>query len=275
MLRRNVLLGISSIILGGHSNSVLAQEIPEVELVDPLPPLPEELLQYANDPPADFLQIVGVGTGRPSEKDIKTAFDILVNAPYNCTAVEVATYFRDVGQGAPDVSKFAREWPRIANPVIFHFFSATNTKPEGDVTAWCAAFMNWCIMRSRATSNDEIGKSPGTYSKSGKVFSPDNFSKYATKNAASGSFRCWKKVEEPKEGDILVLANKGTDGLTPHCLGQGHVAFFLSQTAENRVRVVGGNQTLPGSNGAVTRADFSIAPGTRFLKFVSSIKELE
>jgi hypothetical protein len=267
MDRRVLLTALSTTAFCWAAGIGRAQQAPEADVVltDTLPPLPDNLAEYASEPPADYLQLVGVGTGKPDTTDINAAYDLLIDSPYNCQPVDVASYFRGIGQGSQgnDLRKFVREWPRTANPLIFHFFSATSTKPEGDTTAWCAAFVNWCIMRAHASDKEQIGKSPGgNYSKSGKLFDPANFAKYATQNASSGSFRCWKKIPKPKAGDLVVLANKGTEGLTAHCLGQGHVTFYLKDTAKpNWVSVVGGNQVLAGSNGAVTGADLYVGAG--------------
>jgi|GEM_PF-3266495 len=277
MLRRDFVLAVPSSLLLVPLTAK-AQESQDIELLDELPPLPSDLQRYADEDPAQYLDVVALGTGKPSSKDIDAAFDILIASPFNCTPLEVVQHFHGVGQGklGNDLRKFAREWPRIANPIIFHFFSATGTKPEGDTTAWCAAFLNWCIMRSHAQSKDEIGESPGKYSKSGKSFDVSNFEKFATRNASSGSFRCWKEISNPQEGDVVVFANKGTQGLTPHCLGQGHVTLFLKKAKKpDWVEVLGGNQTEAGSNGAVTRANFYVGSGSKFLKYVSISKKLE
>src|SRR6202022_1898557 len=144
-----------------------------------------------------------------------------VQSPYGVGPIDVAQYFLAVGAGAYGQSyrSFIREWPIRANPLIFHFFSSTLTKPEGDTTAWCAAFVNWCLLRARATASEEIGKSPGFFSVSGKPFSDENIQNHSTNSASSGSFRCWDEVSPPKRGDIVVFKNSGTDALTPSCRG--------------------------------------------------------
>jgi hypothetical protein len=177
-----------------------------------------------------------------------------------------------VGAGAygSELRPFAREWPVRANPLISHFFSATLTKPQGDTTAWCAAFMNWCLLRSHANASDEVGASPGYYSVSGKKFSDENLTKFSTNSASSGSFRCWDPISSPRRGNIVVFKNAGTDSLTPACQGQGHVAFFLSIPRAGWVRVLGGNQSDPGSGGAITVTDMKTGAGSRFMQFVEA-----
>ena len=171
-----------------------------------------------------------------------------------------------------DDAKFRREWPVRANPLIYHFFSATLTKPEGDATAWCAASLNWFLLRARATDKEMIGKSPGSFSKAGKPFPPELIRDYSTFSASSGSFRCWSAVSgEPKKGDLIVLANKGTENLSQYCRGQGHVAIFIEWIDDDWVLGLGGNQSLQGSNGAVTLAKIN-TKGEQFLKFATPAK---
>ncbi len=242
--------------------AVASEEFPEI--VGDLPPLPEDLAEFAAMEPAQYIRTEEVGSGRPDDSEMKRAYEILLNSPYGKPPHEVASYFLDL-KGAD--AKFRREWPIRANPVIYHFFSATHTRPLGDVTPWCAAALNWFMLRAHATSKDQIGVAPAGFSKSGKAFTPEQLSKYSTRSASSGSFRCLKKTQQPEKGDILVLANKGTLGLSPKCIGSGHVAFFLKMDGD-RAHVIGGNQSQRGSNGAITEAKFNIGPGSRFFSFV-------
>ncbi|MGJ4927904.1 CHAP domain-containing protein [Bradyrhizobium sp. HKCCYLS2038] len=243
----------------------------DAKRISDLPPLPADLVTQSGEPAAPYADLGPVGTAKPSDTEKNRAYEILLQAPFGVPPIEVAQYFLAVGAGAygAELRPFAREWPVRANPLIAHFFSSTLTKPEGDSTAWCAAFMNWCLLRSHAQSTDEIGASPGYYSVSGKRFSDDNLKSFSTHSASSGSFRCWPDIQSPKRGDIVVFKNAGTDGLTPACQGQGHVAFFLSVPRSGWVRVLGGNQSDPGSGGAITVAEMQTGPGSRFMKYVS------
>jgi CHAP domain len=243
----------------------------DVTIVSALPPLPADLADQASQPPAPYAETQLVGTAPPSTDEIDNAYDLLLNSPIGGAPIDVAQYFLAVGAGAygEELRPFAREWPVRANPLIMHFFSSTQTKPEGDVTAWCAAFVNWCLLRARAASADEVGKGPGGYIKKGKPFAPENLKRYSTNNASSGSFRCWDETSSPQRGDIVVFRDIGTDNLTKVCRGSGHVTFFVKIPSAGRVQVLGGNQSQPGSNGAVTVANMSSQPGTRFMKYVS------
>ncbi|MBY5554149.1 CHAP domain-containing protein [Rhizobium leguminosarum] len=251
------------------SKAGFSQQSNETVIQGEVPPLPDDLIGKAAAPPAPYIETKVVGTARPKSEEIEAAYYVLTESPFDCAPVEVAEYVLAVGSGAygPNLRKFAREWPERANPLIFHFFSATQTKPEGDVTAWCAAFLNWCILRAHAKKQEQIGKSPGFFSTSGLPFSVDDMKAHSTNSASSGSFRCWQETKNPKRGDLVVFKNKGTDQATKYCLGQGHVAFYLRTPGANLVQVLGGNQISAGSGGAVTVANMSTTPESRFMKY--------
>lgn len=248
---------------------------PDITIISALPPLPADLADKAAQPPAGFGELTPVGTAPPTSAEVDKAYDLLINSPIGGAPIDVAQYFLAVGAGAygEDLRPFAREWPVRANPMIMHFFTSTQTKPEGDVTAWCAAFMNWCLLRARAKSVDQIGSGAAGYIKKGKPFTPESLKRYSTNSASSGSFRCWKPISSPKRGDVVVLRNAGTDNLTKACQGTGHVTFFVKVPSPGLVQVIGGNQSQSGSNGAITVANMSTQPGSRFMKYVSSMKD--
>lgn len=275
MQRRSFLTGFvaSTAAFGFAANRALSQSSGEgIEIESPMPPLPDDLVALDGQAAAPFIETTVVGTGKPLAHEITDAYNVLIASPFNCEPIEVAEYFLKLGQGdfGANLAKYAREWPERANPVIFHFFSATRTKPEGDATAWCAAFMNWCHVRAKAKTIDEIGKSPGFFSQSGQPFSNDNLLRFSTNSASSGSFRCNTKTDDPTRGDLVVMANKGTGNMTASCLGTGHVAFFIAKLPDGKVRMLGGNQGLAGTNGAVTMGKEAIGPNSRFFSFVQA-----
>ena len=251
------------------STPAAAALLSDITIVSLLPPLPPDLADKASEPPAMYPEISPVGTAPPSQKEVDIAYELLVNAPINTAPIEIAQYFLAIGSGAygEEHRPFAREWPVRANPLIMHFFSSTQTKPEGDVTAWCAAFVNWCLLRAHASEPDEIGYTQGGYIRKGKPFGPENLTRFSTNNASSGSFRCWDEASSPQRGNIAVFKDAGTDALTKVCRGSGHVAFFVRIPSQGLVQVLGGNQSLPGSNGAITIANTSTRPGSRFMKY--------
>ncbi|WFP61581.1 CHAP domain-containing protein [Mesorhizobium sp. WSM4904] len=165
-------------------------------------------------------------TGReaPYLAEVQVAKEILAKAPSKTTPFEVANFFFEVGQGryGDNWVNYVKEWPVRANPVIVSFFDATTTrKPAGDTTAWCAAFVNWCIQQG-AKGRDTTGFAG------------------PTKSAASSSFRSnWGRKlgedEKPSVGDLVVFKLKSD-------ASHGHVAFFVSDAGKGRIYILGGNQ---------------------------------
>jgi hypothetical protein len=225
-----------------------------------IPPLPADLVEKGNQP--DYydlnLDVTQLGTATPTPAELKTARDVLANAPYNTQPIEVAKYFRDVGQGlhSREWSAYARGWPVRYNPVIISFFKATRLNPlnpeqNGDGTPWCAAFVNWCIARAVSTT----GSMPADIMS--HRFDDAQLSR-GSWSASSGSFRCWQSDASiaPKRGSVVVWALEGTvDQCKP---GAGHVGFLDSNIADGTFIVIGGNQFDPNLNQhAITRARFS------------------
>jgi uncharacterized protein (TIGR02594 family) len=103
------------------------------------------------------------------------------------------------------------EWPGAENnPRVLNYFKEIGQGwVKDDETAWCAAFVNWCLVKS--------GK-PQTGSLAARSFLSYGVS---TKN--------------PQLGDIAVFWRGTKDG------SEGHVAFYISET-QNFVYVLGGNQ---------------------------------
>jgi hypothetical protein len=243
----------------------------DFEVLTPLPPLPGDLAQFADQSPAPYVETAVVGRGKPEPIEIDMAYEMLLETPYDTQPIHVAEHLLAVGTGAygQTLRPFAREWPVRANPAIFHFFSATgDAQPRGDLTPWCAAFLNWCLLRARAKARDEIGRAPGSYSRSGRSFSDANIQRYSTGSASSGSFRCWEPSPTKTKGQIAVFKDAGTEGSTASCRGTGHVAFYLSSPRADRILVLGGNQVAPGSGGAITVASMSTAYGSRYMDVV-------
>jgi uncharacterized protein (TIGR02594 family) len=143
---------------------------------------------------------------------VEQAKRIIANAPRGGTPISVARYFEALRDVNSDGESYNAEWAVRANPLIVAFFASTKTAPAGDTTAWCAAFVNFCLKVSGMSG---------------------------TGSASSGSFRCaGRNAVQPSAGDIAVFRNH-TD--VQPCAGRGHVAFFLQKT-ETHVKVLGGNQ---------------------------------
>lgn len=163
------------------------------------------------------------GMEAPYATEIKTARLIIERAPVNCRPCDVATYFIRVAAGDMDdelnehLADYCSEWPVRANPLIVSFFDATTLrKPAGDQTAWCAAFVNWCI------KNSVVGKL-------------DSEQLAGTESAASASFREWgTETAKPEYGDLVVFQHKSSGG-------KGHVGFYVRHD-DTGIYVLGGNQ---------------------------------
>ncbi|MDX8494633.1 CHAP domain-containing protein [Mesorhizobium sp. VK22B] len=175
-----------------------------------VPTVGEFIKEYSKD----------TGLAKPYLQEVEKAAEILSKAPKTTTPFEVANYFFDVGQGryGEDCIEYVKEWPIRANPLIVSFFDATTLrKPAGDTTAWCSAFVNWCIRQSI------VGRKS------------DNFAG-PTRDAASSSFRRWgQTTTNPSVGDIAVF--KLNDDPS-----HGHVAFYVSEAGDNSIYILGGNQ---------------------------------
>ncbi len=250
-----------------------AEDTP-VELETNIPPLPDDLKDLENVPVVqNYDEAAVVGTQNPYESEIKDATKILFASPHgpNVRPYDVAKYFLGLAQGdlGRDVMKYAREWPVRANPVIHHFFTATQTFPRGDTTAWCAAFVNWCIARSGSSDSRTIGRSPRYFLEQGNPFSTELLEARTTLSAASGSFRCKDKLDKANEGDIVVFKKPGTDSETKYCRGQGHVAFLRTSASieQSKIKVLGGNQgnavsiaTYPANSGLYKLHGFVAPP---------------
>lgn len=96
------------------------------------------------------------------------------------------------------------------NPRIVEYQRATRIDEQalGDATAWCAAFVSWCLQESGCVNP--------------RYALARNYLKYGT------------AVAEPQFGDILVFS-RGTNEK------QGHVCFYVLDLGAD-FEVLGGNQ---------------------------------
>jgi uncharacterized protein (TIGR02594 family) len=106
--------------------------------------------------------------------------------------------------------KGVKEFPGDGdNPRIVQYLQSTTLEApynSNDETAWCSAFVNWCVERSGYEGTD---------------------------SAWARSWLEWgKKTAQPKRGCIVVF-ERG--------LKYGHVGFYVRKTQSN-IYVLGGNQ---------------------------------
>jgi uncharacterized protein (TIGR02594 family) len=186
-----------------------------------LPLLPPGLQGVADQPSLNgpISAYLPFGTATPTDEEKVLARRVLDQVPTGVTPAEVAIYFLNVASGkyGDELRPYTTAWPVRWNPVIVEFFTATNTRPSGDTTAWCAAFVNYCLLKS------EQGKSPSAGSAQ------------PTMSAASRSFRTWaRQTDSPISGDLVVFKDRNSPG-------NGHVGFFIAKSGE-RILVLGGNQ---------------------------------
>lgn len=96
-----------------------------------------------------------------------------------------------------------------SNPRVLQYLRSTDLDEDlasTDETAWCSAFVNWCI--------EEAGYQ-------------------GTNSAWARSWLNWgRRIETPVPGCITVFTRDGG----------GHVAFFVSKTG-SQIKVLGGNQS--------------------------------
>lgn len=234
------------------------QSVNEISLESALPPLPADL-QTFEDAPAYrvFTTDEIVGSAQPTEVERAVAKTILAKAPISAAPWKVAEYFLKVGNGTygKEFQPYSREWPVRANPLIMGLFKATRTIPQGDTTPWCAAFVNWCI----AQGNLRVRPSDNVFA--------DSELDMTSRSAASGSFRCWTSTTTPSVGDLVIFTERGSEKLT--CSGSGHVAFYYGTASDGRLRILGGNQILKGTSGAITVSLYPLNGGEKGrLKFL-------
>lgn len=157
--------------------------------------------------------VIGLlGVEDPAAEEVELGMQLISTAPRDVSPIEIATYFQALTNKNKDGEPYNAEWAVRANPLIVHFFTATRTVPSGDRTAWCAAFVNFCLQRAGVKGSG---------------------------SASSGTFRCWSNEStSPSIGDLVVLRERGSE---QNCVGSGHVGFFVSQT-DKIVTILGGNQ---------------------------------
>lgn len=213
--RRLLLFGIPAALAFLPTGSAIAKPVENYrDFRSPyLPPLRHTSSRY----------LARHGTIHPTGDEAALAARILARAPTS-SPLAVMLYFEALTQVNKDHEAYNAGWRTRWNPVIVEFFRQTATTPSGDVTPWCAAFLNWSLANA--------GYRGGTDS------------------ASSGSFRCVPgETKRPQPGDVVVF---GATDPKQFELGIGHVGIFLSQT-QDKVMVLGGNQKNAFGHQAICR----------------------
>ena len=98
----------------------------------------------------------------------------------------------------------------VDNPRIIQYHACTSLKATDDETAWCSAFVNWCMNQAGIKG---------------------------TNSAAARSWLDWGAVlEEPVEGCVVIFKR----GAPP----SGHVSLYAGPDDDKLyIRCIGGNQS--------------------------------
>jgi uncharacterized protein (TIGR02594 family) len=132
-------------------------------------------------------------------------------APHQTAEVPIPASFRDAPWMAfATQEKGQREIPGIRhNPRILQYHATTTLRATTDETAWCSAFVNWCLAQAGIVG---------------------------TNSAAAKSWTHWGKASPALPGAITVLHDcKSANG------SGYHVAFLISDTG-SKYLLLGGNQ---------------------------------
>jgi uncharacterized protein (TIGR02594 family) len=107
------------------------------------------------------------------------------------------------------------------NPRIVEYLRSTTLEApmrNNDETAWCSAFVNWCIERAGYEGTD---------------------------SAWAKSWLNWgKKIDKPRRGCVVIFTR----------VGGGHVGFYMGAT-KTTITVLGGNQSDEVNQSSQSRAN--------------------
>lgn len=95
------------------------------------------------------------------------------------------------------------------NPRVLQYHQATRLKATTDETAWCAAFVSWCL---------------------------ENEGVVSTKSAAAASYKSWGRESPLVPGAVIVFGKHD-----PDAKGTGHVGFVNDYPKDGLVEVISGN----------------------------------
>lgn len=96
------------------------------------------------------------------------------------------------------------------NSRVLEYHQATGLKASDDETPWCAAFVNWCLLKAGING---------------------------TNSASARSFQKWGIPSfNPVEGDIVIFWRESKTS------SKGHVAFFVKRDGDF-IYCFGGNQS--------------------------------
>lgn len=98
---------------------------------------------------------------------------------------------------------------KVHNPKILEYFAVSgNPHVKDDETAWCSAFVNYCMVKAGYKG---------------------------TMSLAARSWLTWGRESKPQPGAILIFSRGSSTWM-------GHVGFYVGETATH-YEVLGGNQS--------------------------------
>ena len=174
------------------------------------------------------------GFSKPTQEQIEKANEALNGTPKDQHPIDIAESFI-MRYAASDPERIS-QWPapQTWNPLIVEFFKATSLRVNNDMVDWCAAFVNWCIVRNNKAGTNSAGSQ--SFITSGKFI----------------------KTKTPRNGDLAVFTCY--DAARGKNLGIGHVGFFKADLGQERIRIVAGNQAKDRHSSIISEADFSTKP---------------
>lgn len=235
MQRRILVLGGAATIALGRTGSAQQAELDYEDVAVPFKPT---------------YRLFGTKPALGPEEDM--ARKILEGAPKGKSLVETARYFEGISEKNAEGYAYNAQWPTRWNPVIIGFYQSTSLpKPyvykKGDTIDWCAAFLNWCLVRSGLRD---------------------------TGSAMSGSFRLGKGLGKPTttptEGDIIVF--RKTDPKEA-AVGFGHVGIFIAKV-DGGYRVLGGNQRAGKKYSSVNTTTIPASSTSREFDSIRSVASI-
>jgi len=157
-----------------------------------------ELISISGDDYWHKVLTAGGIEGWAAHKYLRLVPDAAPNLPAELPWLAIA--FAEIG---------SKEFPGASdNPRVIEYLHSTNLPaPERhhDETAWCSAFVNWCMERAGFEGTD---------------------------SAWAKAWLNWgKEIKKPRKGCIAVFTREGG----------GHVGFYMGQT-QTAIKLLGGNQ---------------------------------
>lgn len=202
------------------------------------------------------------GTNPASAPEDKRARQILEAAPKGKSLIETATYFANLTEKNDKGWFYNAQWPNTPgahwNPVLIGFYQHTSMSNKqifagGDTTAWCAAFMNWCLLQSGYKPTASNSAMSGAYRDYGNARKPGE-------TAVAGDIIVFKRIDDPAEGNA----------------GHGHVTIFLAEDSFG-YDVLGGNQKAGKKYSSVNKSRISKSSsilGLHSIRDISGMKRV-